>query len=225
MKMTSGRSYLFLKIRIISIMVCVVFLFALAGCIRLNSEEETSQESSSASTITTEEPTATVSDTSVSTSETESETSSETTVVPTTLNTANMYSSYTHMESFDPSTGLAEFDYFDILKGQDAIDWLVDHEGYSVADATTLVNDFADSEFVYKNINPQLRIADMSAVSITMMYEADGTQVLGADTVPLTYSEFVTLYNAFPDLVLDSFFYHVTVVGDVITEVDQVYWP
>jgi len=144
---------------------------------------------------------------------------------PTISNPESMYTSYAHLESFDPATGLAQFDYFDMLRGQDAIDWLVAHEGYTLADATALVNDFADSEFVYKNVNPQLRTADMQDVTIRMMYEADGTQMPGADTTPLSYSEFVTLYTAHPAYVLNSFFYRVIVSDGIITEVHQVYWP
>lgn len=174
---------------------------------------------------TTSSAETTVETTAESTTETTEETTDATTTEPSISNPESMYSSYAHMESFDPATGWATFDYFDILKGQDAIDWLVAHEGYTVADATALVNDFADSEYVYKNVNPQLRTADMQDVTITMLYHADGTPMPGAETIPLTYAEFVTLYNGHSAYVLDSFFYYVTVSGGEITRVDQFYWP
>lgn len=215
--------------------LCVGLVFGLSGCwlTRIDDEDEKSKDGEVTGTdnsdtveATTVAPTETSAVTSVETTESVPEVTTTEPPAPTFTNTANMYSSYAHMMSFDPATGWAEFDYFDILKGQDAIDWLVAHEGYTVADAEAEVNDYADSEYVYKNINPQLRIADMNAVSITMMYAADGTQVDGADTVSLTYSEFLSLYTAHPDLVVNGgFFFYVTVTGDVITEVDQVFWP
>lgn len=99
------------------------------------------------------------------------------------------------MVSFDPSTGYAEFDYFDILTGQDAINWLVDHEGYTEEDAEAKVNNFADTEFVEKNINPQLRTIDMTSVLITTNRDEDG--VLALPQVPLTYSEFADRIDEF----------------------------
>lgn len=147
------------------------------------------------------------------------------TAAPSVVNTANMYSSYAFMKSFDPITGWARFDYFDMLRGTDAVNWLVANEGYTQADAQALVDDFADSEFITKNVNPQLRTADMNTSAITMMYHPDGTQVDDATPVSLTYNKFKTLYASYPDKVLNSFFYYVTVEGGVITEVEQVYWP
>jgi hypothetical protein len=101
----------------------------------------------------------------------------------------------------------------------------VAEEGYTQAEAEAEVNNYADSEYVYKNVNPQLRTADMKTIPITMMYQADGTPVAGAETVALTFLEFKTLYAANPDSVLKSYFYYCTVVSGTITKVDQVYWP
>jgi hypothetical protein len=177
-------------------------------------------DGSEATTVSTETAPETIPETTVTVPET-------TPVVtePSISNPELMYTSYADIVSFDPATGWATFDYFDMLRGQEAIDWLVANEGYTVTAATNLVNDFADSEFINKNINPELRTADMQAVTINMMYLSDGTKMTGAETTPLTYSEFVTLYNGHPAYVMDSFFYRVIVSDGVITQVDQVYWP
>jgi len=190
-------------------------------------EEESTEPEESAGTMTaaTDSTNIITTETSTAASVTETTPASESTTAETYVNPSNMYSSYAHMKTFDPLTGLAEFDYFDILRGADAIAWLVAEEGYTQAEAEAEVNNYADSEFVYKNVNPQLRTADMKTIPITMMYQADGTPVDGAETVALTYHEFRTLYAAHPDSVLDSFFYYCTVAGGTITKVDQVYWP
>ena len=140
-------------------------------------------------------------------------------------NLPNMYSSYADLVSYDPETGWAMFDYWDMLKGDDAVAWLVENQGYTEADAEEYVSNFGDSEFIYKNINPRLRVVDMSDVQITMMHHADGTPVEGAEPVPLTFEEFGQLYAANPDGVLHSFFYYITVEGGTIIHVDQVFWP
>lgn len=145
-------------------------------------------------------------------------------VVPSISNPDNMYSSYAYLVSFDPVTGWAKFDYFDMLTGKDAVKWLVEEKGYSQADAEAEVNNFGDGEFVEKNVNTQLRTADMKTVTIKMMYHADGTDVNPLEPVATTYSEFQGLCAAHSDSVFHSYFYYVTVGNGAITEVDQVYW-
>ena len=50
-----------------------------------------------------------------------------------------MYTSFAYMVSLDQATGVAEFDYFDMLKGADAVSWLVEMEGYSESAAEKIV--------------------------------------------------------------------------------------
>lgn len=125
---------------------------------------------------------------------TEPETTPESTLL-TDINSLEIYTSYAYMVSFDPSTGLAEFDYFDTLTGQDAIDWLVEHEGYTQEDAENKVNNWADTECLEINNNPRLRVIDMSTVPITSNRDENGYLALPA--VSLTYSEFVDRIDDF----------------------------
>ncbi len=137
-----------------------------------------------------------------------------------------MYSSYADLITFDPETGIAKFDYFDMLHGEEAVEFLVSHEGYTQADAEELVENFADSEYVKKNTNPQLRAIDLSDVSLKLMVHADGTAVDGATPVSATLTDFRAVYALDPDLLLKSYFYYVTVKSDgTVSKVEQVYWP
>ena len=154
----------------------------------------------------------------------------ETTHAPV-VNKAAMYSSFALLSSFDPVTGLAEFDYFDMLLGQDAIDWLVSHEGYTQADAEDTVNNFVDGEFVMKNANPQLRTVDLSVTPLKAIYYADGSQTATwPESEPITFTDFVALYE-FEKVgedgityVTGNMFYYITIVNDKVTEVKQVFW-
>lgn len=222
--------------------VCLAILFLSAGCDIPILSSETSEKEGTLITSVASDTEAITERTSLTeqtdpvtttiaaetTAETTPETVPETTPAVTEPSISNpelMYTSYAHMVSVDGATGWATFDYFDMLRGAEAIDWLVANEGYTVTAATNLVNDFADSEYVYKNVSPELRTADMKTVAINMMYLSDGTQMAGAETTPLTYPEFVILYTTHTDYVLDSFFYQVVVEDGVITQVNQVYWP
>lgn len=135
-----------------------------------------------------------------------------------------MYSSYADLVSFDPSTGIAQFDYFDLLRGDDAVNYLVDHEGYTAADAQAEVDAFADSEFVKKNENPQLRAIDLDDVSLKMMIQPSGEPLDGAKSIPSSGADVRAIYAADPAK-LNMYFYYIHVESDgQISLVEQVYW-
>ena len=137
-----------------------------------------------------------------------------------------MYSSYADLISFDPETGIAKFDYFDMLRGADAVKFLVDHEGYTQTAAQKMVDDFADSEFVKKNINPQLRAIDIDDVPLKLMVKPNGDPVDGAEPVSVTAKGFRAIYALNTSLLLESYFYYIHVNTDGnVTLVEQVYWP
>lgn len=137
-----------------------------------------------------------------------------------------MYSSYADLISFDPETGIAKFDYFDMLRGADAVKFLVDHEGYTQTAAQKMVDDFADSEFVKKNTNPQLRAIDIDDVPLKLMVKPSGDPVDGAEPVSVTAKEFRAIYALNTSLLLESYFYYIHVNTDGnVTLVEQVYWP
>lgn len=137
----------------------------------------------------------------------------------------SMYSSYADMVSFDPETGWALFDYWDMLKGDEAAQWLVEHDGYTEANAQEYVENMSESEYIKKNTNTRVRAVDMRTAPIKMMYHADGTQVDDAVTVSLTYNEFSNLYQTNPDAVLKTYFYFVTIKSGTVKLVEQLYWP
>jgi hypothetical protein len=136
-----------------------------------------------------------------------------------------IYSSYAHMVSLDVARGVADFDYFDMLRGADAVEWLVEHEGYSEADAQAAVAEFADSEFIEKNTNPQIRHIDLTDIPLKLMFRPDGTMVEGAEPVDSEYADMYVLYELDRSLVLDTFFYYITAEDGEAVSVEQVYWP
>lgn len=136
-----------------------------------------------------------------------------------------MYTSYADLVSFDPETGIAKFDYFDMLRGDKAVAFLVASEGYTQAAAEELVENFADSEYVKKNINTQLRAIDIDDVPLKLMVKPNGDPVDGAEPKPVSAEQFRAIYSINTSLLLESYFYHITVDDGKVTLVEQVYWP
>lgn len=137
-----------------------------------------------------------------------------------------LHSSYAYLVSFDPDTGVALFDDFDMLTGGEAVEHLVEYEGYSEADAQSRVDNFADSEFVEKNQSSQLRAIDLDEVALSLMYHSSGAPVENAPPVPSTAGDFRAIYALDPALLLDSFFFYIHAdEGGNASLVEQVYWP
>lgn len=181
-----------------TIILVIGILMITGGCIKplRDEDSETTEHSSATDTLVSSADVSDPTDTTEpeTTAVTETETTPESTLL-TDINSLEIYSSHAYMVSFDPSTGLAEFDYFDFLQGQDAIDWLVEHEGYTQEDAENEVNNWADTEGIEKNINSRLRVIDMRTVPIVSNSDENGYLELPA--VSLTYSEFIDRIDDF----------------------------
>jgi len=145
---------------------------------------------------------------------------------PSPADAPKMYTSYAHMVSFSPEAQTADFDYFDLLKGDDAVEWLVKKEGYSQADAQALVGEFADSEYIEKNTNSQLRTVNLSEVPVWLIINDDGTYTDDFEPRLADIDTLKTIYENKPSALLQSFFYKVEVDdGGAVESVSQVYWP
>ena len=136
-----------------------------------------------------------------------------------------LHSSYAYMTAYHPASGVADFDYFDMLRGEDAVKWMVEKEGYSQAEAEAIAADFADSEFIEKNENPQVRGIDLNAVELKLMFDADGDEMLPGGPVSSSVATLNELYAHSPTLVLDTYFYYIKVKDGEAVSVTQVYWP
>jgi hypothetical protein len=210
----------------LSCLVLVVLLFAaafLCGCVQVTVLPETT-----VSPADTASPTPVPSPTAAPTPEATAPpaTAPAATAAPSpTASNPSMYSSYADLVSFDPSTGVAQFDYFDLLRGDDAVNYLVDHDGYTKAKAQAMVDEFAESEFVKKNDNPKLRAIDLDDVSLKMMIQPSGEPVDGAESIPASGADVRAIYAADPAM-LSMYFYYIHVESDgQISLVEQVYWP
>lgn len=190
------------------------------------SEPTASETTTTAAAETTTTATTPSDTTETTTTESSSTTTTESTAAPTTTAAGpSLYSSYALMKTYDALTGEAQFDYFDMLRGADAVQWLVTYEGKTEAEAQAIVDDYADSEFIMKNLNPRLRTIDLTDLPLKLMYFPDGTVVDGATPDDADINDLNTLYAAHPDLVLNSFFYFVEVSDGEVVLVEQVYWP
>lgn len=211
-----------------AVLLCVVLLSGCVGSADAPAATPTPAASAAPTALPTPSPTATPTESaapSVSPSATPSPSAAAATPTATPSG-PKMYSSYADLVSYDPATGIAKFDYFDMLRGDDAVDYLVEHDGYTRAEAQAEVDNYADSEFIKKNTNPQLRAIDLDDVSLKLMYQPDGELVTDATSIPSSASDFAAIYAIDPTLLTESYFFYIHVEDDGhVSLVEQVYRP
>ena len=124
------------------------------------------------------------------------------------INTAQMYSSYAILMSVNMETGWAEFDYFDRLQGEDAIKWLMEDRGYTRAEAETAFEQAEPPNYIYKNVNPQLRTINLNKIEI-LFFPIDNTKSYYLDYNPVqtNAADFLEFCRNNPDLDGQDVFY------------------
>jgi hypothetical protein len=143
------------------------------------------------------------------------------------IDNPQMYSSYAHLVSLDATTGYAQFDYFEQLTGDEAVDALVKYEGYDDVDAQAEVMNWGEGGFYEKNTDSQLRTVDLNTVDIRLIIKSDGMLIDDLGNPPKsTFADILKIYNADKDYITDFYFYWVTVNDKgVVTKIEQVYRP
>ncbi len=127
------------------------------------------------------------------------------------------------MVSFDPDTGVAQFDYFDKLYGDEAVAYLIENEGFTEAEAREYLE--PDSVYVEKNTSKALRAIDIDDVALELMWQPNGEHVQD-DVTPIatSASDFRKIYKLNRDLLLDSYPFYIKVNSNgQVTLVGQVY--
>lgn len=133
---------------------------------------------------------------------------------------------YAHLTSFDPGSGIAYFDDFEMLKGKEAYDYLTKELKWNAQEADALVSGFADSEFVERNNNKDTLQIKVDQMNFILMYQNDGTPMGGAEGVPANGDDFRLLWKNRPDLLLETVAFRLHTDGDGrVNLVEQMYWP
>lgn len=214
------------------LLALVVLSLALGGCLNPFSQEtKTTQVATSRAKPTkpSTEPTTATTQSEATESQSSQETTTQQTGQTTSQETSQHQeqvlaeSTYADMLAYDPLTGLADFDCFNLLQGDEAVDWLIENEEYTQAQAQAEVDQFADSEFIEDRPGQQLLAVDLSQASLSLIYEPDGELLF--QEVSYDFIAFNAFFENHPDAVLDSFFYRVMLEAGEVVAVEQVYWP
>ncbi len=131
--------------KIIGLLMCMIAL-AMGACTRVPADDIAPPPAETASAeptaLETEEPPSLPSAEPSLEPEETPETTEEPSPSPSATSSGpRMYSSYAHLVSYDPARGFADFDYFDLLQGEKAVAYLVDTEGYTLAEAQARVSE------------------------------------------------------------------------------------
>lgn len=138
---------------------------------------------------------------------------------------ARMGEYYARLVSFDPNSFIGQFDDFQMLRGAEAVKYLVKEKGYTLKDAKAEVADYGDSEYIEVNTSHATVSYNLSNTNFSLMYQPNGEQMPGAEGVPSTSGDFLKLWQHNPSLLLDSYFFRVHDKNGEAVYVEQVYWP
>ncbi len=120
-----------------------------------------------------------------------------------------MYSSYAYMRSFDPQSGIAQFDYFDVLTGSEAVNYLINCEGYCSLVAQEEVAKYEQTDFLEVNTDGALWGIDLNKTYIKLLYDVNGSFAEPAEETSI--EDFTSLWNADKSLLIQKYFYYITV--------------
>ena len=120
-----------------------------------------------------------------------------------------MYSSYAYMRRFDPQSGIAQFDYFDVLTGSDAVNYLINCEGYCSLVAQEEVAKYEESDFLEVNPDGALWDIDLRQTGIKLLYKADGS--FSEQAAQASIEDVAAIWDADKSLLLQKHFYYITV--------------
>lgn len=120
-----------------------------------------------------------------------------------------LYSSYAYLRRFDPQSGIAQFDYFDVLTGNDAVNYLINCEGYCSLVAQEVVARYEKTDFLEVNPDGALWDIDLSKTDIKLLYDVDGSFAEPAEAASI--EDFTSLWNVDKSLLMQKYFYYITV--------------
>ncbi len=120
-----------------------------------------------------------------------------------------LYSSYAYLRRFDPKSGIAQFDYFDVLTGSDAVNYLINCEGYCSLVAQEEVAKYEETDFLEVNPDGALWDIDLAQTDIMLLYDENANFLKQARKA--SFDDVVKLWNQDKSLLLTSSYYYILV--------------
>lgn len=132
---------------------------------------------------------------------------------------------YARLVNFDPDTNTAFFDEFEMLRGEEAVLFLMLQNGLSEEEARAEAAGLAESEFVTKDVSKEQRYFNIETVPFTLLYQPSGEMVTGNEGIPSNIGDFRAIWQLNPSLLRDTHFYRLSLTGEQLTFLEQMYWP
>lgn len=129
---------------------------------------------------------------------------------------------YGLLKGFDPATDIAHFQLFEMLFGQAAVDHLVQHEGYSVAEAWGHVDNMADMEYVTR-YSPTVQYVDIKEASFLLLYQPSGDEMPEPQGIPSNAGDFRAIWQVNPSLLMDNHHYEIHYKNDQPVYFEQMF--
>lgn len=128
---------------------------------------------------------------------------------------------FASLQSYDPATRTGMFDEFEMLRGDEAVDFLVRKGYYDKAEAQGVVDGLSSDGFVPKSV--ARRHFDLGNTNFLLRYQPDGAPA--PDGVPSNSGDFRAIYDADRTLLMDTCYYRIHVKGGAAVYLEQFPWP
>lgn len=135
-------------------------------------------------------------------------------------------SCFARLKSYDPATGIAVFEAFEILEGQTAENYLRYELGYDDEDIDILYSSMEGYDFIYRDLKMPPIVINLDMVNLTLLYQPSGTPTKNLERIPSNGSDFRKLYQIKPYLLTGTpaYFIYVDMEGRPYL-VEQTYPP
>ena len=133
---------------------------------------------------------------------------------------------FASLESFNPQTGIAVFNAYEILEGETARNYLMNELGYDEEGVEILYSGLDTYEHIIRPLNyPPIKI-NVDQVNWILQYQATGELGTSLDGIPSSGGDFRVLYKNKPDKLLSANTYFIDIdLNGKIYLIKQVYPP
>ncbi|MGI6235234.1 MAG: VanW family protein [Christensenellales bacterium] len=131
---------------------------------------------------------------------------------------------FASLESFNPQTGIAVFNAYEILEGETARNYLMNELGYDEEGVEILYSGLDTYEHIIRPLNyPPIKI-NVDQVNWILQYQATGELGTSLDGIPSSGGDFRVLYKNKPDKLLSANTYFIDIdLNGKIYLIKQVY--
>lgn len=127
------------------------------------------------------------------------------------------------LQYYDPASYTGTFSCFEMLRGAEAVDYLVRKGYYSKAEAQGVVDGLSSEQFVPRPVSDNIRHYNLSNMSFMLLFQPSGEPEPGG--VPSSSGDFREIYKVNASLLTENCYYRIHLKGSQPVYLEQFVWP